>query len=292
MRVLYDINDYFEANTIKEAIDYLKINENSKIIAGGTDVLIKSRERKKDYIEINLVGVTRIPELKEIKFVDRGIFIGAACTFTEIEDNEIVSQNLPSLKTAVGTVGGPQVRNMGTMGGNISNGATSADSASTLFVLEAILIIENENGRREVSILDFYKGPGWVKLEPTDVVVGFIIPESSYEGCTGHYIKFAQRNAMDIATLGCSVLVRANGNVFEEVRIAFGVAGPTPIRAITAEKFASGKEITNENIVAISEQVLNDTKARDSWRGSKAFRENLAVTLCQRCIKFSCKGVL
>lgn len=289
---MYDINDYFEATSVLDAITYLRENENSKIISGGTDVLIKARERKAGYIDIGLVGITRIPNLKEIKIDENGIFIGACCTFTEIEESEIVKKYLPSLKTAVGTVGGPQVRNLGTMGGNVCNGATSADSASTLFALEANLIIVNENGERTVNILDFYEGPGKVKLGQTDILIGFKFPKESYENYSGHYIKFAQRNAMDIATLGCSVWVKVNNNVFEDIRIAFGVAGPTPLRASTAEDFAKGKDVNVENIKAISEKVLESTKARDSWRGSKAFRENLAVTLCERCIKFSCKGVI
>ncbi|MFV0502750.1 MAG: xanthine dehydrogenase subunit XdhB [Lachnospirales bacterium] len=286
---MFDILDYYEAKDLKDAFSYLQKNENTKIIAGGTDVLIRARERSSDYININLLGVTRIPELKEIRETDTAIFIGASATFTEIENSDVVKNNISIVATAVGQVGGPQVRNAGTIGGNICNGATSADSATSLFVLDAMLVIENENGRREESIHDFYEGPGRVKLGKTDIVVGFKINKENFNGYKGHYIKFAQRNAMDIATLGCSVLLKENNNKIEDIRIAFGVAGPTPLRATSAEEMAKGLELTKENIEKIANKTLESTKARDSWRGSKAYRENLAVELTKRAIE-TCKG--
>ena len=139
---MYDIKTYTEVKTVQEAVELLADNENAQIIAGGTDVLIKSRERKNGYVGRDLIGITRIPELKEIKINSSGdIIIGAAATFTEVEGNEFIIKNVKSLSDAVGSVGGPQIRNVGTVGGNICNGATSADSASTLFAYNAVLML-------------------------------------------------------------------------------------------------------------------------------------------------------
>ena len=283
---MYDIKTYTEVKTVQEAVELLADNENAQIIAGGTDVLIKSRERKNGYVGRDLIGITRIPELKEIKINSSGdIIIGAAATFTEVEGNEFIVKNVKSLSDAVGSVGGPQIRNVGTVGGNICNGATSADSASTLFAYNAVLMITGKNGNKEVSIKDFYLGPGKVLLERGDILTAVKITKENYEGYKGHYIKFSPRQAMDIATLGCSVLLKENNGTIEDIRIAYGVAGPTPLRAVNAEEFAKGKTINDEVLNEIGKLCLENARARDSWRASKAFREQLVDELPKRAVK-------
>lgn len=282
---MFDIAGYYEAASISDAIAKLQEWENGLLISGGTDVLIKARERKQDFVGRSLIGITRIEELKEISINEEGnIFIGAACNFTAVEKNATLQEHVPALSAACGTVGGPQVRNMGTIGGNVCNGATSADSATMLFALNAILIIESGDGRREVSIHDFYLGPGRVALNHDDILIAIKITKENYEGMKGHYIKFAQRQAMDIANLGCSIVIKEEGNIIKDLRIAFGVAGPTPLRAKAAEAYAVGKEINPENLQEIGRLCLEDTKARDSWRASKAFREHLIQELPGRAI--------
>lgn len=288
---MYNIKSYVEASSIDELVKILKENENAQVIAGGTDILIKTREAKKGYVERDLVGITRIKELKEIYMEEDGtIVIGPTSTFTRVEENPIVKQNLPSLSIAVGSVGGPQVRNMGTIGGNICNGATSGDSGSTLVALNAILEIVGAEGKREVPISEFYLGPGRVALNQGDVLVKIKIKKEDYEGYKGHYIKFSPRKAMDIATLGCSVLIKEKNGIIEDLRIAYGVAGPTPLRATDAENFAKGKILSDEIIEEIGKECLKASKARDSWRASKAFREQLIEELPKRAIKIALEG--
>lgn len=287
---MYQIKGYIEAKTIEEAVAALTENENAQIIAGGTDVLIKTREGKHGYTDRDLVGILRIPEIHGVS-MDRGdILIGATTSFTEVEEDPIIIANLPSLGTAVGSVGGPQIRNMGTIGGNVANGATSADSASTLFALEAVLYLQGPEGKREVPIKDFYKGPGKVDLKKGELLTHLKIAKENFEGYKGHYIKFSQRKAMDIATLCCSIMVKENNGVIEDLKIAFGVAGPTPIRAIEAEAFARGRKIDEDTLEAIGIKCLENASARDSWRASKAFREQLIRELPKRAIKIALGG--
>ena len=288
---MYQINNYFEASSLKEVIEYLINNENAQIIAGGTDVLIKTRERKTGYIDRDLVGIMNIPEINEIHLDEKdNIIIGATARFTEVEDHEIIRRFIPSLCTAVGSVGGPQIRNMGTIGGNVANGATSADSASTLFALDAVVRIVGEDGQREVPIKEFYLGPGKVSLEKDEIVTAFVIAKENYEGYKGEYIKYSHRKAMDIATLGCSVMIKVKGEVIEGLKIAYGVAGPTPVRAKSAESYSIGKKVSEEVLDKIGELCLKDTSARDSWRASKAFREQLIRELPKRAIKNTLGG--
>ena len=190
-------------------------------------------------------------------------------------------------------VGGPQIRNAGTIGGNTCNGVTSADSASTLHAWEAIVEITGKNGVRRVPIKDFYIKAGTVDLrvEDGEIQTAILIPKASYDRTFGHYIKYAMRNAMDIATLGTSVNARlsADKKTFERVRIAFGVAGPVPMRAMNAEGFINGKAVTLENIEQFGREVLEDIHPRDSWRASKAFRSHIAVESAKRCLIESVK---
>ena len=197
------------------------------------------------------------------------------------------------LGEAVDMVGGPQIRNAGTIGGNTCNGVTSADSASTLHAWEAIVEITGKNGVRRVPIKDFYLKAGAVDLraEEGEIQTAILIPKASYDRTWGHYIKYAMRNAMDIATLGTSVNARLSPDkkTFERVRIAFGVAGPVPLRALNAEAFINGREVTLENIQQFGRTVLEDIHPRDSWRASKAFRSHIAVESAKRCLMESVK---
>ncbi len=290
---MYDIKSYVEAASVKEAVSLLKDNENAQLIAGGTDILIKAREGKKGYIQRDLIGIMRIDELNGIYVEEDGtVIIGAASSFTKVEENPFIKKNIPSLSVAVGSVGGPQVRNMGTIGGNICNGATSGDSGSTLLALEAVLEIEGKDGRRDVPIGEFYLGPGKVALNHEDILVKIKIKREKYEGYKGHYIKFSPRKAMDIATLGCSVLIKEKDGIIEDLKIAYGVAGPTPLRATEAENYAKNRKISEETLENIGKECLKASRARDSWRASKAFREQLMEELPKRALKIALGGQL
>ena len=290
---MYDIKSYVEAASVKEAVSLLKDNENAQLIAGGTDILIKAREGKKGYVQRDLIGIMRIDELNGIYVEEDGtVIIGAASSFTKVEENPFIKKNIPSLSVAVGSVGGPQVRNMGTIGGNICNGATSGDSGSTLLALEAVLEIEGKDGKRDVPIGEFYLGPGKVALNHEDILVKIKIKKEKYEGYTGHYIKFSPRKAMDIATLGCSVLIKEKDGIIEDLKIAYGVAGPTPLRATEAENYAKNRKISEETLENIGKECLKASRARDSWRASKAFREQLMEELPKRALKIALGGQL
>ena len=134
-------------------------------------------------------------------------------------------------------------------------------------------------------------GGSQVFLEEGEIQTAILIPKASYDRTFGHYIKYAMRNAMDIATLGTSVNARLSPDkkTFERVRIAFGVAGPVPLRALNAEAFINGREVTLENIQQFGRTVLEDIHPRDSWRASKAFRSHIAVESAKRCLIESVK---
>lgn len=287
---MYDIKALYEAESVKDACELLLAHKDAQVLAGGSDVLVQIREGKRAGKEF--VSIYMLDELRGVSFdKDKNIRIGSLTSFSHITKDPIIKKNINALGEAVDMVGGPQIRAIGTIGGNTCNGVTSADSASTLFAYDALVEITGVNGKRVVPISQFYIKPKVVDLNPGEIQTAIIIPKDSYTNTKGHYIKYAMRNALDIATLGCSVNVRLSSDKkkFERVRVAFGVAGPIPLRSSSSEDFIKGKAVTDANIKAFAKKVLDDINPRDSWRAPRDFRMHVAEVMSERAIRESIK---
>ena len=241
-----------------------------------------------------LISIQKVDEIRGICMDEQeNIRIGSLTTFSHITHDPIIIERINVLGEAVDMVGGPQIRNAGTIGGNTCNGVTSADSASTLHAWEAIIELTGVNGKRYLPIKDFYIKAGTVDINVAEgeIQTAVLIPKASWENTKGFYIKYGMRNAMEIATTGCSVNVRLSEDqkTFDRVRIAYGVAGPVPMRAPSAEAVVNGQPVTMENVEAFSRAVLEDINPRDSWRASKAFRKHIAVEMARRALIESVK---
>ena len=281
---MYDMKALYEAHSVEEAVALRLEHPEAQIIAGGSDVLVQMREGKRAGAE--LISIYGIDAMRGICIdEDENIRIGSLTSFSHITRDPIIRKYINVLGEAVDMVGGPQIRNIGTIGGNTCNGVTSADSASTLHAWEAIVELTGKNGVRRLPIKDFYLRAGKVDIraEEGEIQTAILIPKASYENCFGHYIKYAMRNAMDIATTGCSVnvVLSEDKKTIARARIAYGVAGPVPMRAPSAEAQAN---VCRETVDAFAQAVLQDIHPRNSWRASKAFREHIAVELARRCL--------
>ena len=264
---MYDMKALYEAESVEHAVALLVEHPEAQIIAGGSDVLVQMREGKRAGKE--LVSIYMLDEMRGVSYeADGAIRIGSLTSFSHITKDPIIQEHINVLGEAVDMVGGPQIRNIGTIGGNTCNGVTSTD------------------GVRRIPIHDFYIKAGVVDLRPGELQTAIIIPKEAYEGYKGHYIKYAMRNAMDIATTGCSVNVKlsADKKTMEDVRIAYGVAGPVPMRAPSAEAKGKGKPTTKAAIREFAQAVLEDINPRDSWRAAKDFRQHIAVVLAERAL--------
>ena len=282
---MYDINALYEAESVSHAIELLTAHPEAKIIAGGSDVLIQMREGRLAGCE--LVSIYGLDELRGISMDEDGtIRILPLTSFSHITRHPIIQEHINVLGEAVDMVGGPQIRNIGTIGGNTCNGVTSADSASTLHAYDAIMEITGPNGVRQLPIKEFYIKAGKVALEHNELLTAILIRKESYEGYKGHYNKYAMRNAMDIATTGCSVNVKlsADKKTIEHARIAYGVAAPVPMRAMSPEAVAAGKPVSMETVQAFGEAALQDVNPRTSWRATKEFRLHLAKELAMKAL--------
>lgn len=282
---MYDIGSIYRAKSVDDAIAALERDSEALVIAGGTDVLIKVREGK--LAGCRLVSIHDLPELKGIELSSAGdVEIGPLSTFRDVTFSPVIRGTIPVLGEAADSAGGPQLRAAGTIGGNVCNGITSADTASTLVALDAVLRVRGPRGEREVPIAEWYQGVGKVALAPYELLVKIVIPRANYEGYTGHYIKYAQRSAMDIATMGVSCLVKLTGDkkTVDDVSLAFGVAGPVPMRAYSAEAAVRGLPI-GEAVEQIGAAALDDVSPRTSWRASREFRIQLIRELSGRALQ-------
>ncbi|MDR1771438.1 MAG: xanthine dehydrogenase FAD-binding subunit XdhB [Hungatella sp.] len=303
---MYDIKEIYKPSNLHETLDIMAGNPEGIIISGGTDVLIRLKERKLK--ECQLISIHNLKELQGISHNEslNDITIYPGTCFEEIHGNNVIEKYCHCLWQASDEVGSPQIRTVATIGGNVCNGAVSADSAPSLLVLNAELELTNikhsglnkEPGavkfhsRRNVPIGQFFTGPGKTVIEKgKELLTAIKIPAAP--GKSGsYYIKFGTRNALEISTLGCAVFVTLNESksVFEDFRIAFGVAAPTPVRCMQLEGQVKGLPLTRETLKFIGNEVLKEVNPRDSWRASKQLRLQLIRELSQRATEGAVKN--
>ena len=283
---MYDIGKFYQAADVEDAVRALVEDPEAVVISGGSDVLIKIREGK--LAGCSLVSIHGIKELEGIRMEEDGtIVIGPATTFSHIANNDIIQKHIPMLGDAVDMAGGPQLRNIGTIGGNVCNGVTSADSASSLCCLDAVLVLKGPDSVREVPISQWYTGPGRTVRNHDEVLTAIRIKKENYQGYGGQYIKYGKRNAMEIATLGCAVSVKLTEDKkhIQDLRLAYGVAAPTPIRCHTTEEAVKGMETGEALAQAVGKGALEEVNPRSSWRASREFRLQLVEELGRRAVK-------
>ncbi|MDO5563700.1 MAG: xanthine dehydrogenase family protein subunit M [Eubacteriales bacterium] len=271
--------EYLAPTTIKEVVDLLlKYKNKACILNGGTDVVIRLRERliSPEYI----IDIKHIKELKGINLniKEKYLFIGALSTMNEISANEYVKKYYPYYAEACHSVGSNQVRNRATSVGNIVNASPLADSATPLYALDATLIIEGQNGRREVPIREFITFVRKTVLQEGEIVIGIKIP--LYENTKGVFSKNARRREVDLSNV-CATIVKI-GN---EYKIAFGAVAPTPIRLTKTEEFLKNKEISDKTIEEAKELAIKEVSPIDDIRASKEYRLDIVKVIIDRSLR-------
>ncbi|MBM6906298.1 xanthine dehydrogenase FAD-binding subunit XdhB [Collinsella tanakaei] len=282
---MYDFESIHLSTSVDDAVAALVADPEAIIISAGTDVLVQIREGR--HAGCRLVSIHNLPELRGIRMCDDGtIEIGAACTFREIYEDPIVAEHLQALYMATDTPGGPQLRAVGTIGGNVCNGITSADTASSVVAYDAVMRVRGPKGDRDIPVSEWYTGPGRTSRAHDEVLVCIRFPRAGYEGFAGTYYKYGKREALEIATMGVSCLVKMDADRahIADIRLAFGVAGPYPKRAVATEDALRGLAV-DEAVAAVGDLACEEMNPRTSWRASKEFRLQLIAELSRRLIR-------
>jgi xanthine dehydrogenase FAD-binding subunit len=281
---MYPVTRLFLPQSLAEALELLE-KERPWPLAGATDVLVKLRHKKLQ--NVSLMSLEKIPDMAGIHELPNGdIAIGAMTTFTAIAESSLIQRRIPMLKTAALSMGGPQIQNVATIGGNVCNGATSADSAPSLLALNALLELQCAGGKRLVPITEFYLGPGKVIRREEELMTRIILPAGGRKQWAGVYLKMSTRKAMDISTLGVAVVCDTqSGGVIKEAAIALGTAGPVPIRCTEAETLLRGRIPEGDLFLKAGITARQAANPRTSWRAGREFRLTLIEGLVERALK-------
>jgi carbon-monoxide dehydrogenase medium subunit len=278
--------EYYAPHSLKEALSLLENRrEEAKVLAGGTDLIVQMKDGRARPAVI--VDAKKIPELNRLEWSEDGtLHIGAAVPLSKIVAFPPVMGRFDILYQACSIIGSLQLRNRGTIGGNICNAAPSADTAPPLLCLGAKAIVAKLGGTRIIPLGSFFHGPGMTELAPNELLVELEIPAPPPRS-SGCYLRHTPRQEMDIAVVGvASFLVLATKkNLCQEARIALGAVAPTPIRVPQAESMLAGRVLTEEAIEETAEKAAEAARPISDVRGSAEYRKEIVKVLTRRTLK-------
>lgn len=263
----------YSPKNLNEVLELLTSqNGKAKILAGGTDLIVGKIQGSKRFYDINsLIDINKIDELHSIQMSENEIMIGAATTFSEIQENLLIEKYLPLLKKAVSTIGSIQIRNKATIAGNFVNNAPCADSVPALLVYDARIELQSLNKKRELLLEDFLMEPYKTQLDSNEIVTKIIIPIPK-ENYKSDFFKLGRRRAVAISRITLAVLCNVKNNTFNDIKIASGAVTPIGKRFKEIENFAKGKKITNELLIQLSQKLGEEILQATGLRWSTAYK--------------------
>jgi CO/xanthine dehydrogenase FAD-binding subunit len=248
-------------------------------VAGGTDVLVKAKDGQQS--RASLFDLTAVSELKGVQERDGHLWIGAGTTHAELMASPLVARDLPSLPQACAVIGGPQIRNRGTIGGNLANASPAADTVPPLFAADAVVELVAISSRRDVPVAEFFTGPRQSVLASDELIVGVRVPLRA--GVRGCFLRLGQRQAQAISKVSLAVGMTFRDGRPDWVRVALGAVAPTVVRAPEAEKalLAGGYE----GLRRAREAVKAEIAPIDDLRSTRAYRREMAAVLLERAVR-------
>ena len=276
---------YYKPRALDEALKLLNELDEAKVVAGGTDLLIDMRIGR--YRPKNIIDINDLNELKYIVDDCNWIRIGALTRLQELIDSEIVREKLPILYEAVYHMASWQIRNRGTIGGNLCNASPAADTAPPLMVLEAKLRVISIEGEKTIDVREFFLGPRKTILKRNELLKEIMVPV--YKDYGYSYMKLGRRNSFTLSIVSVASLVKVEDNVFSDVRIALNSIAPTPIRAFSVEKYLVGRKVAIDSIKAASKLVAKDISPITDIRATAEYRRDMAIVLTYDALKVALK---
>lgn len=262
-----------------------RYGDRARMIAGATDLMVMLRQKKlAPNVLISLRGVPGLDHMNS----NGGFKIGALVTHRRIEQSEEIRKNFPILSMAASQLGSVQVRNVGTIGGNLCTASPSAETAPSLLVYEAQVLLVSKNGERALPLETFFLGPGETALSPKEILKEVLLPYPP-PNSTGVYLKLGRRTSVDLAIVNVAVLLTLNPStgICERVRIALGAVAPTPIRAKRAEKILEGNLLQDALIQRAAEEAKQECRPITDIRGTAEYRKEMVGVLVEKAIRQS-----
>ncbi len=276
---------FLAPTSLAEACALLRQHQGKiRIKAGGTDMIVRLSHRavRPDY----LMTLKKIPGLDEISWdPEQGLTIGALARLREVEVSPVIREHAPMLARAAHATATVQIRNMGTVMGNLCNASPSADNIPTLVAMNGRIVAYSERGEREIPLDDFFLGPGRTALESDEIAIAIRVPVPAPK--TGvSYQKISQRSKVDIAAVNIGALVTLDeaGNC-ATVRVSMGAVGPTPLRATQAEEYLRGRPASEENLAEAGRLAAADAAPISDVRASREYRKLMVEILSKRALE-------
>jgi carbon-monoxide dehydrogenase medium subunit len=273
---------YERPETIGEAIVAMRATD-ARALAGGTDLVPQLREGRRRAARI--VDLKHIPEMTAIMVLpDGSVSIGAAASATAVARHAAIAAGYPAVAESAQLIGGVQVQNRASLGGNICNAAPSADGVPALICHGAQALIAGPEGTREMPVEAIFAGPGRTTLAPGELMVAIRLPPVARHAA-GAYLRFTPRREMDIAIAGAAAWLRLSENgTIVEARLALASVAPTPIRAPTAERKLVGGRPTGVLFEEAGRLAAQDARPISDTRGSAGYRATLVAVLVARVL--------
>ncbi|MBI5444636.1 MAG: xanthine dehydrogenase family protein subunit M [Deltaproteobacteria bacterium] len=274
--------EYLSPRTLDEACSLLAAHEGRAApLAGGTDLLVKMKQRRA--VPRYLVNLKAISGLDAIRYDEPdGLRVGALATIQSLKNSPVVKRHVNLLAQAAGVESSVQIRNLATLGGNIANASPAADAPLALLVLGASVVLARAGREREVTLEEFFVGPGKTCLEPGELIREVHVPPLP-PGSGGAYLKHSVRRT-DIAIVSAAALLRVSEGVCEAARIGLGSVAPTALRARDAEEALVGRKLTDEVAGRAADAAAAEARPIDDIRGYAEYRASTVREITKEVI--------
>jgi CO/xanthine dehydrogenase FAD-binding subunit len=281
-------NHYYTPTTIDDAVSLLaQYHGEARVIAGGTDLLIDAKAKPEAHPFAALVDITRIPELCQITQDGDSVTIGAGVTHTQIVASPIVQKAGICLVESCGVIGGPQVRNVATLGGNVAHALPAGDGTTSLVALDAQVDIVHNGERKWVSIREMFKGTAQSLIDSTrDILLRFRFNAvGAREGTAFERVMRPQGVALPVLSSAVWVQLNAEGTQYQAVRVCIAPAAPIPQRVAEVESAIIGMPVGAETVQAMVALAGDHLKLRTSkYRATADYRHEMADVLLRRTL--------
>jgi CO/xanthine dehydrogenase FAD-binding subunit len=280
-------HQYLQPKTIREAMTILRrFNGEARILAGGTDLMIDLKTGKKR-VQV-LVDISRLNGLNGIREENGNVWMGARVTHAQAAESDLIREKTPVLSEACLTVGSPQIRNMGTLVGNIVNAMPAADGATALIALGAwVNVIGCDHQERLIPVEQLYQGPGRSLIDSSRQFISHVEFPIPGPRSGSSFQRLSRRRALALPVLNAAILIRLDGSlkVFEEIRMVIGPVSPVPFRPQDAEALLKNSPISREVIRKAGEAASEEASPRTSLRGGREYRKEMIKVLVERGIR-------
>jgi carbon-monoxide dehydrogenase medium subunit len=276
---------YYTANSIENALQILSKNPSSTtIIAGGTDLILEIKNGKHPHLT-SLIDITRIPNLDRISLDDQNnLHIGPLVTHNQALSSPLIQKHAFPLAQASWQVGAPQIRNCGTIAGNLLTASPANDTIPPLIALNAAIVLTSLDGTRTIPLKEFYLGVRRTYRHPDEILTDIIIPALDPQIHKSGFLKFGLRNAQAIAIVNLAAVLEIKNNIITEASLTLGSVAPIIISATKAETFLIGRSLTPQNIQHAAHLAQQAANPISDIRASASYRKHLIAVLTERLL--------